>query len=116
MPSLYNKTQGHKITAQAKLATSFLDRLVGLIGKAELIDESLWIKNCNSIHTCFMRFPIDVVFMDQQGIIKSYREKVQPWRFIAPDWSVADTLELPAGTIRKFNIKPGDQLYVDENS
>lgn len=62
-------------------ADRFLSRLRGLMGKPAMApNEVLWISRCNSVHTCFMRFPIDVVFLDRQNRIMRVRTGLKPWR------------------------------------
>jgi len=69
----------------------------------------LWIVPCESVHTFFMRFPIDLVYLDRKHRIKKVRSAVGPWRLSAC-LSAHSILELPAGTIRATQTQPGDSL------
>ena len=69
----------------------------------------LWIVPCESVHTFFMRFPIDLVYLDRKHRIKRCRNAVGPWRLSAC-LSAHSVLELPAGTIRNTQTQPGDTL------
>jgi len=93
----------------AEVATGMLQRMVGLLSRATLAPgEALVLPRCRSIHTCFMRFPIDVIFLSHQPSAISHQPKtwkivkviqaLPPFRVV---WAVgADTaVELPAGTI-----------------
>jgi uncharacterized membrane protein (UPF0127 family) len=64
------------------VAASFADRGRGLLGRPGLdLDEGLLIMPCSSIHTMFMRFPIDAVFFDRQGLVTKLAVHIKPWRF-----------------------------------
>ncbi len=77
---------GTVIIPRLELADTFLKRLVGLqFRKALPGDSGLCIWPCSSIHTCFMRFSIDVWMLDRQGRVLKCRRRVRPWRLaIAP--------------------------------
>ena len=104
------------------VAERFFDRLRGLIGRASLPEgEALLFPRCNSVHMWFMRFPIDVVFAKASTradgtrvlTVSAARENARPWRpHPLMDWKASDTLELPAGTIRRYSIRPGDELCI----
>jgi uncharacterized membrane protein (UPF0127 family) len=104
------------------VAERFLDRLKGLIGRAELPPgEAMLFPRCNSVHMWFMRIPIDVVFAKASTradgtrilTVSSAREHVRAWRpHPLMDWKASDTLELPAGTISRHSIRPGDELCI----
>jgi uncharacterized membrane protein (UPF0127 family) len=103
------------LASQVETARGFFQRLMGLMGRAQLnSDHGLLIpKSGNSIHTCFMRFAIDAVFFDKNGIVKHTAENLKPWRMTL-FWSLSNTdvLELPAGTLSKTDTRLGDQLRV----
>lgn len=95
------------------VARSLKDRLVGLLGRSELPEgEGLWILRSPSIHTFFMRFPIDVVFVDRKMKVKAIYKNVVPWRWILPVWGADSVIELPAGTVTRKVLQVGDQLNV----
>jgi uncharacterized membrane protein (UPF0127 family) len=82
----------------------------GLLGRAALAPgEGLWIVPCESVHTFFMRFPIDLVYLDRNYKIKKLRSAVGPWRLSAC-FSAHSILELPEGTIRATQTQRGDSL------
>lgn len=65
-----------------RVASSFWDRLRGLMFVKDMpADEGLLIERCNSIHTCFMRFPIDATFMDADGNVVKVVRNIPPWRW-----------------------------------
>ena len=113
MARLINKQNDQVIAANVMKAESFRQRLVGLLGHSHLdSDSTLWIARCNSIHTWFMRFAIDVVFVDKQLKIQSIHKNVRPWRMTLPKRSADSVFEFAAGTLEPFDLKQGDQLDV----
>jgi uncharacterized membrane protein (UPF0127 family) len=92
-------------------ADSFTSRFLGLmLRKSMPSHEALLLAPCNSIHMFFVRFPIDVVFLDEEHEIKKMAENLRPWRIIPPVRSAHAALELPAGSIKRFNMVVGDRL------
>jgi uncharacterized protein len=91
-----------------KKADSFTSRLKGLMFRRKPLDqEGLWIIPCNSIHMCFMHFPIDAVFLDKQEMIVYLVDNLQPWKIVAPVKGAHSVVELPSGTIEQFDLKRG---------
>ncbi len=92
-------------------ADTFLQRLVGLLAHASLgPDEGLWIEPCNSVHTFFMRFPIDVAFVDGEGVVLRRLDCLKPWRMTAIHSGARACVELPAGTLAKAGVGVGAHL------
>ncbi|MHB8785468.1 MAG: DUF192 domain-containing protein [Thauera sp.] len=86
------------------------DRLRGLLGKPPPAPgHALLITPCASVHTAFMRYPIDIVFLNSRGIILKLVEALRPWR-IAACWRARHTLELAAGEARRLGLMPGGQV------
>ena len=84
---------------KAEVARSFVERARGLIGRRNLAPgEGMLILKCNAIHTCFMRFPIDAVFLDRNNhVVKTVRD-IRPWRlFVWGGWRAKKVLETAAG-------------------
>lgn len=94
-------------------ATSFLERGKGLLGRDGLNDDhGLWIKPCNNIHTFFMKFKIDCVFLDEHLVIQRISSNMKPFRVAGPVWKARSVIEFKAGTVEKAKLAVGDQLYV----
>ena len=72
--------------------------------------EGLHIVPCNSIHTFFMRIPIDVLFLDAENKVVRREEAMPPWRMTAPIRGARTVLELPIGTLAGSGTAVGDQL------
>ena len=62
--------------------------------------EALWITPCHGVHTWFMRFAIDVIAMDANGVVVDAVSTLKPWRMRLPRPGAYSVLELPAGTLR----------------
>ncbi len=105
-----NSTRAALLADRAERATSFAKRLKGLIGRSRFeAGEGLQIAPCNSIHTFFMRFAVDVIFLDGAGRVLRIWPRVRPWRALAcPD--AKSVLELPAGTVERTGTRPADEL------
>lgn len=96
---------------EVKHANTFWTRFKGLqFQKKPIVEEGLLITKCNSIHMFFMRFPIDVVFLNQTNQVVKVVPHLKPWRIVSPVDSARSTLELPIGTIDTRNISVGDTI------
>ena len=72
----------------------------------------LWIVPCESVHTFFMKFPIDLVYLDRQRRVRKVRHAVPAWRMSAC-LSAHSVLELPAGTAQQTGTAVGDELEIE---
>lgn len=105
-----NLTQNTTLATHAEVADQAASRNKGLLGRTGLNSgEGLWIVPCESVHTFFMKFPIDLVYIDRNKKVKKVRSSVRPWRLSAC-FSAHSIIELPAGVIHDTQTGPGDQL------
>lgn len=89
-------------------------RMVGLLGKQDLsAGEALLIRPCSSVHTYFMRFSLDVIFLDREYRVLKVVRNLKPFRFSGARRSHV-VIELPAGALGGIDIEPGDQLTLEE--
>lgn len=111
--SLLNITRNNVIADKITVADKFWARMRGLMGKKDLKQgEGLLLAPCNAVHMMFMRFPIDVIFMDRDFIVVKILESFKPWR-VSPVVRVAfQVVELMAGTASDKGIKTGDKLSI----
>ncbi|MCL5290069.1 MAG: DUF192 domain-containing protein [Bacillota bacterium] len=108
---IINCSSGKTLADSALMADTFWARLKGLLGRNTLPHgEALILQPCSSVHTCFMKFSIDVVFLDQLGQVIQLHENLSPWRFTPIVRNAATAVELPIGTIKAGDIKSGDTL------
>lgn len=95
-----------------EIAGSGGTRRKGLLGRRGLErGGGLWIVPCESVHTFFMRFPIDLVYLDRKNRVRKVRHAVGPWR-ISLCLSAHSVLELPAGTARESGTVRGDLVEI----
>ena len=84
-------------------------RMVGLLAHASLsVGDGLLLAPAWSIHTWFMRFTIDAVFLDGQGNVVKLKDRMKPWRMTLISPKARGVLELPAGTIERTGTRMGD--------
>lgn len=112
---LIDRKTGKTIAKEVEQAASFWARFRGLMlrrkfeeGKALLFEFKKPARH--SIHMFFVRFPIDLVFLDQERKVTEVRESFKPWRIHRPKHPSKYLVELPAGTIRRSGIKSGQKL------
>ena len=108
-----NVTRNTQLAQNAQLAGDGRHRRKGLLGRECLPDgEGLWIVPCEAVHTFWMRFPIDLVYLNRRHQVVKIRTDVRPWR-LSGSLRAHSVLELPAGTIRKSQTMPGDLLSLE---
>lgn len=105
---------GAAVCERCVVADRPLLRMRGLLGRRDLhADEGLLLRPASSIHTHFMRFPIDVVFLDCEGRVVDVRNALRPWRTARKRGAKA-VLELRAGEARRRGVAVGDVLALAE--
>ena len=111
MKTVELKMGSQTLIPKCQIAETFFPRLIGLVGRNELRDdEALLFPRCNSIHTCFMRFPIDIVFMAHDGTVLEIVEALKPWRCLLPRFRALHILELRALKARVLGISDGKRI------
>ena len=111
-PALVNERTGVVVAATVETAFDSASRRRGLLGRDDLAEGlALVLAPCNAVHTCRMRFSIDVVFVARDGRITKIVERLGAWR-AAASFSAFATIELRAGTIDGRNLTVGDRLAV----
>jgi len=108
-----NLTRGSTLAGDLVVADRFVSRLAGLAFTRSLPrGRGILISPCNWIHTAFMRYPIDVVYLDDRMRVVALAPSVRPWRLGKPVWRARDVLELPEGTIAATGTCTGDRLAI----
>ncbi len=104
--------EGAPVCPSCELAKNPLRRMKGLLGRRALgEDEGLLLRPASSVHTLFMRFPIDLVFLDRELRVLRVAEDTRPWR-IAYTRRSRMVLELPAGAAARRGLRAGEQLVI----
>jgi uncharacterized protein len=114
---LVNRTRGAVLADRVESAERMRDRLRGLLGRAALRSgEALAIRPCTSIHTLFMRFAIDAVFLDRRGRVVRALAGLRPWRATRFHLRAEQVVELPAGTLARTGTREGDELEFEKST
>ncbi|HEY8269324.1 MAG TPA: DUF192 domain-containing protein [Pseudobdellovibrionaceae bacterium] len=113
MAVLKSETKNMQLISDLEVAATEWTRGKGLLGRKLLgPEQALWIRRCNSIHTFFMKFAIDCVFLDKQLRVKAIYPHVKPFRLVWPVWGATSVIEFPAGRAKQLNLEIGEQLNV----
>ena len=113
MTTVSNRTRGTTLAAEAEVARGPWRSFVGLMGRAGLpAGAGLVFLHTRGVHTHFMRFPIDVVFYDRNGVVVAISHALRPWRFSRYHLRASGAVELPAGAARASETRVGDSLEI----
>jgi uncharacterized membrane protein (UPF0127 family) len=111
---VYNKTRETFLAFRVAVADSILGRLVGLLGRRSLPQDSgVWIVPSNAVHTIGMLFSFDLVLIDKNFKVVGLRELVRPFTITWPNHRAESVIELPAHTIFRSRTQIGDQLLIE---
>lgn len=106
-----NLTTGAVVADRVAVADTHATRAVGLLGRSGLEPgEGLWIVPSRGVHTCWMRFAIDVVALDGSGLVVDRVSAMKPWRIRLPRRGTAGVLELPAGALDATGTEVGHRI------
>ncbi len=106
------KRTGEVLAQEVEVANTYFTRLKGLMFRRGMKEDTgLLLDPCPQIHTCFMRFAIDAIFLDKNGEVLYVAEQMKPWRFGRFVRGSRYTLELPGGLL-KGRVKKGDQVIL----
>jgi uncharacterized membrane protein (UPF0127 family) len=109
-----NQTRNTVLADAADVADTSAKRRTGLLKHSGLEPgQGLWIVPCESVHSFFMKFAIDLVYLDRNKKVKKVRHRMVPWRLSAC-LTAHSTLELPAGVVQATGTQAGDQLVIEE--
>ena len=106
-----NLDTGVVVADRIAVAATRATRRVGLLNHERLEPgEGLWIVPSRGVHTCWMRFPIDVLALDERGVVIDRVVHLQPWRIRLPRRGTAGVLELRAGTLDELGTRVGHRI------
>lgn len=110
---IINKTRNVVLADKAQIADTFLSRAMGLLGKKGLDEgQGLIITRCSSIHTFFMRFKIDVAFLDRNNKVVALANSLAPARIAGSPLKARVAVELPTKTLARTNTQKGDEIDI----
>jgi uncharacterized membrane protein (UPF0127 family) len=105
------KKESRVLISRCRVATGFFERFMGLMLRSGIgEDEAILFPRCNSIHMFFMRFPIDVVLVAEDGEVVEVIECLRPWRLILPRSRARHVIEMKSGRSRQLGISAGEKL------
>ncbi len=109
-----NRTRNTELGSAIDLADTSAKRRTGLLKHTGLAPgEGLWIVPCESVHTFFMKFAIDLVYLDRAHKVRKVCHSVEPWR-MSICLSAHSIIELPAGSVRGTQTVAGDELDIEK--
>jgi len=107
-------TEGAVVCERCEIPKGSFGRMRGLLGRDGLVQgKGMLIDSAPSVHMFFMRFPIDVVFLDRDWMVVRVVHALKPWRVAGARRAVA-ALELPAGAAAEAGLQEGDVLVLEE--
>ena len=111
-----NAGRGTNLGEAIEVAATAAQRVRGLLGRECLEDgQGLLFKGCSSLHTFFMRFPIDIVFTDKEGRVLKTAAGVKPFKLVAAPLRAYYAIELPEGAIKRSKTGVHDRIdFIDE--
>ncbi|MFL0247771.1 DUF192 domain-containing protein [Candidatus Clostridium stratigraminis] len=108
-----NITKNENICKDVLIANNFFKRLKGLMFTKEMSpDTSMYISHCNQIHTFFMNYNIDVLYLNKNSIIVEIDENMKPGKIGRKVKDAVSVVELKGGTISKTNLKIGQAVII----
>jgi uncharacterized protein len=111
---IINKTKNVSLAEKAALADTILSRLVGLLGRSSILpQEALVITQCRSIHMFFMRFAIDVIFIDKEKRAVGLVKRIKPFCLSPYFFKARAAIELPEGVIENTKTSLGDEIVFE---
>ncbi|MFT9848256.1 DUF192 domain-containing protein [Aneurinibacillus sp. REN35] len=111
MLQILNRTKNTVLADRVQEAISKREKTIGLLRHSTLpAGHGLLIPECTSVHTFFMKFAIDVVFIDEHGCVIKQYENVVPFRIARANKAAKSVIELPAYTLRRTNTEVDDRL------
>jgi uncharacterized protein len=106
------RRNGVVLVDQLEIAETVPERMNGLLGRQTLAGKGFLIPRCGSVHTFFMRFSLDLVFMDSESTVCRVVSHVPPFRVVWGGWGAVSVLELECGWLGEDAVRPGDRLEV----
>jgi uncharacterized protein len=107
---LRNERTGAVVARDAYRAANPLSRMRGLLGRSSLpAGEAIILEPAASIHMFFMRFGIDVLFLDSSGAVLKVVRDLRPWR-LASAKGARSVIEMAAGSTNGLDLEPGDRV------
>lgn len=111
----FNRTRTTYLATELLVASTHWTRFRGLMATDAACfrrGQGLWIVPCHGVHTFAMRFPIDVLYLDQEKTVIHIEDGLKPWRMAAIRARATSVLELPSGMVQETRTVIGDQVDI----
>ena len=109
-----NQTRGTPIADAGSLAANPIKRMTGLLGRERFNSgEALVVTPCRSIRMLFMKFPLDVIFIDRANTVVGLCPDIRPFQFSPFFPQARSAVEVPAGTIAASQTQMGDTIQIN---
>ena len=114
-----NKSRGTVLCARLEQAGGVTGKSRGLLGRERLepgtgmLFEAGWLEPFMCMHMMFMRFPIDIVFLDRENVVIRVNHHLKPWRFSSIVWRARRAMEIEAGAVSASSTQIGDEIAFD---
>jgi uncharacterized membrane protein (UPF0127 family) len=113
MAKLMNDSKTQVFLADLVIAKNPWTRMKGLLGTQDLsASAGMYFPGANSIHTFFMNYALDLVFLDSKMKVKALKRNVVPGQIVWPVWGASSVVEMKSGAIDRLGFNIGDGLYV----
>jgi len=113
MASAFNETKQKELAGDVRIARNPWTKFWGLMGRRPLpAGQGLLLRPCTSVHTFFMRFPIDVIFLDKTDRVVKIIPAMKPWRAALGGRGAHSALELNGGCVEAAGLEVGDTLRI----
>lgn len=111
-----NVSRNTQLADRARRADSFFTRFKGLMGVTVFeVGDGLHIVPCTSVHTFFMKLPIDVIFLDANSTVVDVARALLPWRVSRVYFQARSVLEVPAGVVEGTGTQIGDRITFESS-
>lgn len=109
---LLHEDDGNALLSELEVADTFWKRFVGLQMRPQLgPQQGLLLRPCSSLHTCFMRFPIDILMLSDDNVVLGVKNAVRPWRVVL---CVAGTKAVIETAPNAISCQTGDRISIVE--
>jgi uncharacterized membrane protein (UPF0127 family) len=113
---LVHPASGRVLASRLERPRTFVGRGLGLMFRRGLAPgQGMWIAPCNGIHTFFMRFPIDAVFLDRGHRVVRVYPSLRSWRLVPLVLGARSVVELPGGALERLALPRGEQLTIERS-
>jgi uncharacterized membrane protein (UPF0127 family) len=110
-----NTTRGTVVGSTVFFAGTWWGRAKGWLGRPAPVEgEGLLLQPCKGIHMIGMKYPIDVAFLDPDGVVVATYAELEPWQRTRMHSTAQTALELPSGTLARTGTVVGDRLSWEE--